>query len=42
MIIDKLAKQMLSWLDELEPGKPIHTEFTIPDNASGKGLTQWT
>jgi len=34
-----VSQQMLSWLHELEPGKPIHTEFTIPDNGSGKGLT---
>jgi len=34
-----VSKQMLSWLDELEPDKPIHTKFEIPDEASGEGLT---
>jgi len=34
-----VSKQMLEWLDELVPGEPVHTKFTIPDNAEGKGLT---
>jgi len=34
-----VSKKMIEWLDELEPGKPVHTTFNIPNNASGKGLT---
>jgi Ni,Fe-hydrogenase I large subunit len=34
-----VSKRMIDWLDELVPGKPIHTKFDIPDDASGKGLT---
>jgi len=34
-----VSQQMLSWLDELVPGEPVHTKFNIPNTAQGKGLT---
>ncbi len=34
-----VSGKMLKWLNEIEPGKPIHNEFDIPKEASGKGLT---
>jgi len=34
-----VSKQMIEWLDELRPGDPIHTEFSIPSQATGMGLT---
>ena len=34
-----VSGKMIEWLDELEPGKPIHNKFDIPNNARGKGLT---
>jgi len=34
-----ISKQMIQWLDELEPGQPVHNKFEIPKTATGQGLT---
>jgi hydrogenase large subunit len=34
-----VADKCLEWAMELEPGKPVHTKFKIPERSSGTGLT---
>lgn len=36
----KIADAMDGWLDELEPGAPVNTASTIPQQATGMGLTE--
>ncbi len=36
----KLADAMDGWLTELEPGAPVYTPSTIPQQATGVGLTE--
>ena len=35
-----VADAALGWLLQLDPSKPVHTPYTIPDNAQGMGLTE--
>jgi len=35
-----LAHKLMDYVDQLEPGKPQHTPFTIPKEAKGMGLTE--
>ena len=35
-----VAEQCAGWINQLDPGKPVFTDFTIPATASGYGLTE--
>lgn len=35
-----IADSMPGWLLELKPGEPVYTEYTIPEEARGMGLTE--
>jgi Ni,Fe-hydrogenase I large subunit len=35
-----VAKRCGEWITMLDPNKPVHKEFSIPDQAEGEGLTE--
>ncbi len=35
-----LADKMDEWVNEIDPGKPVHTKFSIPMTSDGMGLTE--
>ncbi len=35
-----VAHKLLDYVDQLKPGEPFHTPFSIPDKAKGMGLTE--
>ncbi len=35
-----VTDKMIEWVDQLDPGKPVHNKFDIPKTGEGMGLTE--